>query len=249
MANQNWNVKEYTSGFSFVPSYGEDLFSLISHGGGKLLDVGCGNGALSKKLAERGFCVTGMDDSAAFISAAKKAYPEVRFVRANAVNFSFDEKFSVAFSNAVLHWIDFSDQPSALKNIFNALESGGEFALEMGGKGNCAAIHSAVCAECAARGINYKNPFYYPSLGEYSSLMEKAGFKVEYASLFDRFTPLSGEHGVRDWINMFLKNPLSGIAEAEEIALRAEEKTKERLFVGGKWYADYVRLRIKAVKE
>lgn len=249
MANQKqWNVKEYSAAFSFVPSYGEDLFSLISHGGGKLLDVGCGNGALGEKLFERGFLVTGLDDSEKFISSAAAAHPDIKFIRADIVNFSSEEKFSVAFSNAVLHWIDEKNQLSALKNIYNSLEKGGEFVFEMGGKGNCEQIHSAVKEECAKRGISYKNPFYYPSLGEYSSLLEEAGFKVVYAVLFDRFTPLVGEHGVRDWIKMFLNNPLSACSDMEEIAIAAEERTKEKLFVGEKWFADYVRLRIRAVK-
>lgn len=249
MANQRWNVEKYSSAFSFVPSYGEDLFSLITHKGGELLDIGCGSGALSYKLAGRGFSVTGIDDEEAFVLSAAKTYPNVKFIRANAVNFSLENKFSVAFSNAVLHWIDFSDQKSALQNIYNCLKKGGEFVFEMGGKGNCALIHGAVKKQCALCGYKYKNPFYYPSIGEYSSLLESVGFKTEYAVLFDRFTPLSGSHGVRDWINMFLNNALSSVPEREDIALSAEESLKDKLFVENKWYADYVRLRIRAVKE
>lgn len=248
MANQRWNVGEYTSAFSFVPSYGEDLFSLITHKEGALLDVGCGSGALSDKLAGRGFTVTGMDDEGAFIKAAKKAYPDVKFIKANAVSFSLKNKFSVAFSNAVLHWIDFSFQAAALKNIYNCLEGGGEFVFEMGGKGNCALIHGAVERQCALRGYEYVNPFYYPTIGEYAALLEKAGFKTTYAVMFDRLTPLAGEHGVRDWINMFLNGALSSFNEREDIASAAEEDVKKSLFTGGKWYADYVRLRMRAVK-
>jgi len=249
MANQKWNVNEYISGFSFVPAYGEDLFSLITHKGGALLDVGCGSGALSGKLAERGFAVTGMDDEERFILSAAKAYPNVKFINADAVNFSFENKFSVAFSNAVLHWIDFSNQKSALKNIYNSLEGGGEFVFEMGGKGNCALIHKEVSMQCALRGRTYKNPFYYPSIGEYSALLEGAGFKITYAVMFDRFTPLVGEHGVRDWINMFLGGALSSFGDSADIALAAEENLKNKLYVGGKWYADYVRLRMRAIKD
>lgn len=248
MANQRWNVGEYTSSFSFVPFYGEDLFSLITHKGGALLDVGCGGGALSDKLAGRGFAVTGMDDEEAFIDSAKKAYPNVKFIRANAVSFSLKNKFSVAFSNAVLHWIDFSFQAAALKNIYDCLECGGEFVFEMGGKGNCALIHGAVERQCALRGYKYVNPFYYPTIGEYAALLEKVGFKTTYAVMFDRLTPLEGVHGVRDWINTFLNNSLSAMPERADIASAAEEDVKESLFTDGKWYADYVRLRMRAVK-
>lgn len=248
MANQRWNVEKYASSFSFVPSYGEDLFSLITHKGGALLDVGCGGGALSNKLAERGFAVTGMDDEGAFIESASKAYPDVRFIKANAVSFSSENKFSVAFSNAVLHWIDFSLQATALRNIYDCLEGGGEFVFEMGGRGNCALIHGAVERQCALRGYKYVNPFYYPSIGEYAALLEKVGFKITYAVMFDRLTPLVGEHGVRDWINMFLNNALSAVPQRADIAAAAEDELKESLFMGGKWHADYVRLRMRAVK-
>lgn len=249
MANQNWNVKKYSSDFSFVPAYGEELISLISHKEGKLIDIGCGSGALSERLLERGFLVTGLDDNAGFIASASSAYPSVRFIRGNIVSFTSDEKYSVAFSNAVLHWIDEKNQPKALKNIYNCLEKGGEFVFEMGGKGNCALIHSAAAEACADMGMEYKMPFYYPSEEAYSELLSGAGFKIEYSSLFNRPTPLKGEHGVRDWINMFLGGAVKSEEKRLKIGEAAEEKLKDKLFHNGKWYADYVRLRAKAIKD
>ena len=46
-------------------------------------------------------------------------------------------------------------------------------------------------------------PWYYPSIGEYTSLMEEIGFRVIFAQHFDRPTPLDGENGLKNWIDMF----------------------------------------------
>ncbi|MBQ6744396.1 MAG: hypothetical protein IJR05_06600 [Acidaminococcaceae bacterium] len=63
--------------------------------------------------------------------------------------------------------------------------------------------------------------------------MEQAGLRVKTALLFDRLTELKGPEGMRDWIDMFMKVPF----------------LRPQLFIDGKWHADYVRLRMKAIKE
>ena len=103
----------------------------------------------------------------------------------------------------------------------------------------------------AEQGYSYQVPFYFPSIGEYASLLEQAGFEVRYAVLFDRMTELMGEDGMKDWIRMFISTPFYAVSEEaqrEAIRNRAVELLKKDLYRDGKWYADYVRLRMRAIK-
>ena len=94
-------------------------------------------------------------------------------------------------------------------------------------------------------------PFYFPTISEYAALLENIGFRVKYAVLFDRPTELKGESGLKDWINMFVKTPF-GIVEAEQeketIINKAIGVLRNVLFIDGKWYADYVRIRMMAIR-
>lgn len=245
--NIKWDAKGYTDNFSFVHQYGGALLELVD-GDGTVLDLGCGNGALTKKLAERGMKAIGMDASAELLEIARQNYPELSFIFGDATDLTLPEPVDVVFSNAVFHWIDAAKQEAMLNCVYRALKPGGQFVFEFGGKGNNAMIHAALAKAFAKRGLDYAVPFYFPSIGEYAPMLERAGFRVEFARLFDRPTELKGEGGLADWIRMFVKVPFEGIEEKNEIIREAVESLRGELYHGGKWYADYVRIRMKAVK-
>ena len=182
------------------------------------------------------------------LEVARANHPEIAFYQGDAVDFTLAEPVDVVFSNAVLHWIDREKQPDVLKNVYRALKNGGQFVFKMGGRGNNARIHAALAEAFARRALEYRMPFYFPTISEYAALLEKAGFKVEYALMFDRPTELSGEDGLADWIRMFVRTPFEGAEGMEEIVREAVNGLRGELFHDGKWYADYVRLRMKAVK-
>lgn len=250
--NISWDGAAYTSNFSFVHQYGQDVAALIEAGPeSTVLDLGCGNGALSKLLCDRGYRVTGMDASPELLEIARANHPELEFIQADAANFSLAKPVDVVFSNAVLHWIDRDRQRDMLKCVHDALAEYGEFVFEMGGFGNNALIHQALEQVFAEHGFVYKMPFYFPTIGEYAALLEQAGFQVKFAVLFDRPTELNGENGMKDWIKMFLKTPFSVVeqeAERERMMDEAVDRLRKKLYIKGKWYADYVRLRMRAIK-
>lgn len=248
--NIKWDSEKYTDSFSFVHRYGSSLLDMIEGENLSVLDLGCGNGALTKKLTDKGHCAVGVDASEEFLGIARRNYPDLRFIKGDAVSFSADREYDVVFSNAVFHWIDKRNQPYMLSNVYSALKSGGQFIFELGGYGNNVLIHGALKNEFERHGIKYVMPFYFPTIGEYSSLLENAGFLVRNAVLFDRMTELNGDNGLYDWILMFIKKPFEGIEKgmAEEIINSAVDSLKDKLFHDGKWYSDYVRLRCKAVK-
>lgn len=249
--NINWNADKYAKDFAYVHRYGEGVMELLDFNSiTSVLDLGCGTGALTQRLAEKGAEVVGIDASPEQLAVAKAQYPGINFICADATNFTLAQPVDAVFSNAVLHWIDSAKQPDVLQCVSRALKPGGQFILEMGGHGNNKLIHAALAKAFAACGYGYTMPFYFPSIGEYTPLLESAGFEVKYATLFDRFTELTGSDGLKDWLYLFVKIPFAGIGDAEKDAIINEtvDDLRSDLFKNGKWYADYVRLRIKAIK-
>jgi hypothetical protein len=133
------------------------------------------------------------------------------------------------------------------------LKPGGRFVAEFGGKGNIATIMRAL--QQSLREIAHMEAdfgWYYPSIGEYTSLLEQHGLTVRLALLFDRSTKLEdGDNGLRNWLLMFRGDLLGNMPEEiqSQVIESIEAKTRNRLFQDGHWIADYKRLRIVAYKE
>ncbi|HYE71933.1 MAG TPA: class I SAM-dependent methyltransferase, partial [Blastocatellia bacterium] len=121
-----WDSSLYDQKHAYVTKYGEGVLDLLnSQAGERILDVGCGTGHLTKKIAESGAEVVGIDSSAEMIEVARTTYPEINFVVADATDFSFDKPFDAIFSNAALHWVKPPEQ--AVICMSRALKSGGRF--------------------------------------------------------------------------------------------------------------------------
>lgn len=249
--NIAWNAQDYSSSFSFVPQYGAQVTQLIEGPKSQfVVDLGCGTGTLTQKLAQEGYRVLGVDDSEAMLALARANYPELAFRRGNAVDFSLEEPADVIFSNAVFHWIGAEQQDEMLANVFAQLKPGGQLVCEFGGKGCAEWVHSTLERCFTERGLHYPRVFYFPTIGEYAPKLERAGFRVEYATLFDRPTPQKSENGLREWIEMFVKAPFAGVdaQTKESILTEAEQQLRPVLYRDGKWVIDYVRIRLRAVR-
>ncbi len=251
--NKQWDTSLYDGKHSFVWKYAAGVIELLApEAGERILDLGCGTGHLTKKIASVGADVTGIDHSRAMIEEARKLYPDIRFEIADGNDFHVDEPFDAVFSNAALHWM--KKPASVIRSVWDALKLSGRFVAEMGGKGNLEALHAAINNAVAARGmepLEESSLLFFPSIGEYATLLERQGFRVTYAMHFDRPTPLDeGDRGLRNWIEMF-GDKFIGIAPLElheEIILEVEERLRPALYREGTWFADYRRLRISAVK-
>lgn len=249
----SWNARLYDEQHHFVSDFGQDLVTLLAPAEGeKILDAGCGTGTLANEIASRGATVLGIDLSPAMIEKAKAAYPEISFQVADLTDFDLGRTFDAVFSNATLHWV--RPPEAALLCIHKHLVPGGRFVLEMGGYRNVAhiieaiknALHDAGYAEEARR----PGSWYFPSVVQYTMLLEQQGFEVQLVHYFERPTRLNGLDGMAKWIEMFGLYLFEGIdsAAVEELIQAAVEKLRPTHFKDGQWWADYRRLRIKAKK-
>jgi len=246
-----WDSSLYDDRHSYVWRSGESLVELLRpEADERILDLGCGTGHLTAKIAGSGASVTGLDSSVSMIAQARQNFPGLKFVLSDARDFRFDEPFDAVFSNAALHWIPNAER--VLRSVAAALLPGSRFVLEMGCKRNVERIQRAIeDVVTEATGQTPKCPWYFPSVGEYTTLLERCGFEVRLAQTFDRWSKLEHpERGLREWIEMFASAYFEGIPPANrEPLLRAiEDRLRPGLYRDDFWWADYRRLRVEAVR-
>jgi trans-aconitate methyltransferase len=253
ISQNQWDAELYDNQHSFVSKFGSNLVELLSPQPGEyILDLGCGTGHLTEKIASYGAQVFGIDSAESMILKARSQYPKIKFEVADATNLQFTEEFDAVFSNAVLHWIK---QPEkVITGIYQALKPGGRFVAEFGGKGNVQKIVAAIYNVMNAAGYSLEesvNIWYFPSIGEYGTLLEKQGFELTFASLFERPTVLDdSEKGMQNWIKMFANNFLTALPDDKqtEILGNIEQQLHPDLYKNGTWFADYKRIRVIAKK-
>ena len=247
-----WNASLYDGSHKFVSQYGQGILSYLDpKPAERILDLGCGTGDLTKEIFFSGAGVIGVDSSAEMITTAKSKFPEIAFHQMDARELKFDVRFDAIFSNAVLHWIP--EKEEVIKNMFSILKENGRIVLEFGGKGNNQGMLDALKEVFKKRGYPHNaqiDPWYFPSIGEYATELEKQNFRVLKAEHFDRNTPLDGKDGIRNWFLMFGDNLFVNILpeERETILNEVQDKLAATHFANGVWNADYKRIRIVAVK-
>lgn len=242
--SQTWNAADYATHARFVSDLGQPVLDLLApRPGERVLDVGCGDGALTAKLAEAGAVVVGIDPAPDFVAAAKARGLDARLL--DATSLPFDREFDAVFTNAVLHWI--ADIDAALRGVRRALRDGGRFVGEFGGHGNVAAVCTALRAVGRRHGVDVRLPWYYPTPEEFAARLDAAGLEPVSLELIPRPTPLPS--GMAAWLRTFGGPIFEQLPE--EARERASEEAVDLLRWSlcdreGRWTADYVRLRFSA---
>jgi SAM-dependent methyltransferase len=244
---QTWDARAYAENARFVADLGLPVLDLLAPRPGEdILDVGCGDGALTARIAHLGASVVGIDSSSALIAAARAAGVDARLMDAREI--AFEAAFDAVFSNAALHWAGEPDR--VLPGVWRALRPGGRFVGEFGGHGNVAAIRTALAATLQARGLAAASPWYFPTAEEYAERLEVHGFALESITLFARPTLLPT--GMRPWLDTFA-NPFVASAtpaERDEILDAVTALLAPVLRDGqGRWTGDYIRLRFAARRD
>jgi trans-aconitate methyltransferase len=243
---QVWDSDNYAQTARYVSDLGTPVLELLMpQKGERILDLGCGDGALTAKIAECGAHVIGIDSSAEMLKGAKERGLEVYLM--NSRNISFEQPFDGVFTNAALHWMPSIDE--VLAGVQKALKSQGRFVGEFGGHGNIAAIRLALHTVLTKHNIavNEKQIWYYPTPEEFSQRLKSHNFEVEYIQLIGRPTPIP--QGMVNWLGTFANVFIKNAPQETQATIVAEivEMLKPILQdQSGNWTADHVRLRFSA---
>ncbi len=210
-----------------------------------MLDLGCGTGELTAQIQAAGADVSAIDSDPRMVDAARERLPGVKVELADGHDFQVSEPVDAVFSNAALHWM-----PSAVEVlgcVSAAMRVGGRFVAEMGAAGNVAAIIDAVDDACATAGWAERRwPWFFPTPAAYAAMLEDADLEIRLLEHYARPTLLSGPDGFRSWLAMFAPDVIADLPE--EVLSEAERLARPRLVRDGEWWADYRRLRFRAVR-
>ncbi len=247
-----WSPADYAKNAAFVPRLGDAVLQLLDPRPGELiLDVGCGDGVLTRRIAEAGARVIGLDSSEEMVEAARERGVDAFVADAEDMDLARFGQFDAVFSNAALHWM--LDPDAVASGIFEALREGGRFVGEMGGEGNLLTLRTALRDELTARGYRMpdQDPSWYAGVEEFTRLYLTTGFCEVHVELIPRPTPLPG--GAADWVKTFRAGVMDVAMvpefERDDIAAAVEARVAPALRQpDGSWCADYVRLRFSMRK-
>jgi trans-aconitate methyltransferase len=247
MIEQKWDAEAYARHARFVSDLGLAAVELLHPEKGEtIIDLGCGDGALTQKIAEAGATAIGIDSDPTMIEATRRL--DIEAVKADATDFDLERTVDAVFTNAALHWI--ADADAVIKRVRAHLDPGGRFVGEFGGHGNIAAISTALRAVAMSWGLgpDCLPNWFFPTAREYRAKLEAAGFQVLYIELIPRQTPVKA--GMEAWLEIMTAKTIGKLPVNErpkfvkEVAALLAPSLKSH---DGEWIVDYVRLRFKAI--
>lgn len=247
---QVWNGQNYAHDAGFVSALGMPLLDLLQpRRGERILDLGCGDGALTASISAAGAEVLAVDASESMLAAAAVRGLATRHLDGQHLLEAADLHgvFDAVFSNAALHWM--RDADAVLRGVAAVLKPDGRFVGEFGGFGNVAAISSALRAALRYRYPErpIPDPWFFPTADGYRHRLMVHDFLVEECQLIPRPTPLP--HGMVGWLRTFAGAYLFDLAKEDQEAILqdvAELLAPSLRTEEGTWMADYIRLRFQA---
>lgn len=255
-AASRWSAADYAANAGFVPALGAAALALLDPQPGEfVLDIGCGDGTLTRQIGAAGAKVIGLDASADMVEAARAKGVDAFVADAQALGLDSQlarfGRFDAAFSNAALHWM--LDPTAVARGVFDLLRPGGRFVGEMGGEGNLAILRKGLRDELTTRGypLPAEDPQWYASPEAFRTIYADAGFVEINAELIERPTPLPT--GIAGWVKTFRAGvmDMTGVPadERDDVAAAVETRVYDALRqADGSVCADYVRLRFKMIK-
>jgi len=242
-----WDPDLYGSTARYVADHGRPVVEwLAPQPGERVLDLGCGDGALTQALVAAGCEVVAVDHSQAMVEASRARGLNAH--HADARSLDFLDEFDAVFTNAALHWVP--EAEAVVAGVARALRPGGRYVGEFGGQGNVSQVCAALGAAFSIRDLELDETcgWYFPSPAEYSAVLEKHGFQVQRAELIPRPTPTPGD--AVEWLANFGDHILAGAPETERQSILQEVNAALEPSLRGDdgiWRIDYVRIRFAAV--
>ncbi len=245
----HWNPERYARHIqSRLPSIRETVNLLQLQPGQRALDIGCGEGTVTRMLLDKGLEVTGIDRDPQQVRRACDSGVDARVMDAMAID--WQEEFDAIFSNWCFHWID--DQPALFRRLHRALKPGGQLVAEQGAKTvQQRKFYQCLDTALKNRGMNLETilPIHYVSTETLHRDLTAAGFQFQLCTLVDCIEPLP--YGLCDLVESIFDPVRVAVGEDDWPAFSAELEALTALHYrdeNGHWTLDYVRHRYRAIK-
>jgi trans-aconitate 2-methyltransferase len=176
----DFDGEKYAKASGHQKEWGRLIISELSlRGNERVLDLGCGDGALTAELALRvpQGSVLGIDASRGMIDKAKEKESGVlQFRLLNIEDMDFKDELDLIFSNATLHWV--KDHEGLLARCGRALKDGGLLRFNFAGDGNCSGFIRTVREVMGRKAFSaffsgFEWPWFMPRVKEYEALLSK----------------------------------------------------------------------------
>jgi trans-aconitate 2-methyltransferase len=210
-AKYKWNPEDYEKNSSAQEKWADALILRLElDGTERVLDIGCGNGKITAKIAEqvpKGRAL-GIDSSQDMIDLARKRFPpsqyvNLRFEQKDALCLDFDQGFDLVTSFSCLHWI--KDHPAVLRGARRSLRPGGKLLIQCGGMGNAEElmvqaedlIHKSKWSRYFQ---DFEFPYYFYDSERYHTWLEQAGLEEIRSELIPKEMVQQGKAGLEGWL-------------------------------------------------
>lgn len=130
-----------------------DIGDLPFPPGGRILEVGCGNGKTAVALAKRGFRVTGMDFSQKAIDICRELILDADFVCASVLNIPFENgSFDGIVAFHVLEHLTDEELGTAAGELFRVMKNGSYIMVKCFAEGDMRSSKGTVSGDSVIRG-------------------------------------------------------------------------------------------------
>jgi trans-aconitate 2-methyltransferase len=192
-----WNAAEYAKLSSLQATMAAEALSLLDiRGTERVLDVGCGNGKITREIAARVHqgSVVGVDASSTMVAFASSHFDtlvqaNLLFEVAEATCLPFREEFDLVVSFNALHWVP--EQGAALRSIRSTMKSSGRAHLRLVSAGARKSLETVIeetrrCARWARYFENFRDPYLHLTPEQYGNLAEQNGLSVQNIHTADK---------------------------------------------------------------
>lgn len=208
MKTYEFDGEKYKKASAHQKEWGQSLISKISLSGNEtILDLGCGDGHLTKQLSllVPNGKVLGIDASIGMINTAKKiCLDNLDFIQMDINDLHFSGEFDIIFSNAALHWI--KDHRQLLRNSYAALKTGGILLWEFGSAGNCSNFLNVIQSKISEDKYmdyfrNFDMPWFMPAKSYYEDLIAAADYSDYTITEVNRDKYFNSSNELIKWID------------------------------------------------
>jgi trans-aconitate 2-methyltransferase len=260
MKTFDFDGKKYKKFSNHQKKWGTELFSdIVFNGNEKILDLGCGDGVLTKKLSKfvPNGSVLGIDGSQGMINEAKKlGSKNLKFEVININKINFEEKFDLIYSNATLHWLN--DHAKLLSNCHRALKKNGILRFNFGGFGNISNLSSVLRktinnARFKIFFEDFKWPWYFPKKEDYEKLLKNTMFNEFDVWVENKDKLFESKEEIIGWIDQpclvpFLLQIKNANLKKEFREIVIENCLKNMKTLDDKYLEKFERINVKARK-